>query len=279
MAPHSSTLAWKIPWMEEPGRLQSMGSLSRTRLSIFTFTHWRRKWQPNPVFLPGESQEQGSLVGCYLWGCTESDTTEVIQQQQVYSSLLKTSKGPLFLSPSDVSQKLPGSSPSGSRVIRRGDGVDVLGKNLFNYRYIERLETDSVVGKLVEKRRLNNLVYVEYQSPPTQATGVFPFSRRRGGTEASLVQSQKPGKISRLGEYPHTQQEFSQKNREQERMTWGNQSFQKLIPFLYFWICLYTFCYIQGSIQSHAGVSSPDLYQNQVLHIKRSQGFYIIFWP
>ena len=38
MAAHSSTLAWKIPWMEEPGRLQSMGSLSRTRLSDFTFT-------------------------------------------------------------------------------------------------------------------------------------------------------------------------------------------------------------------------------------------------
>ena len=38
MAPHSSTLAWKIPWMKEPGRLQSMGSLSRTRLSDFTFT-------------------------------------------------------------------------------------------------------------------------------------------------------------------------------------------------------------------------------------------------
>ena len=38
MAPHSSTLAWKIPWMEEPGRLQSMGSLSQTRLSDFPFT-------------------------------------------------------------------------------------------------------------------------------------------------------------------------------------------------------------------------------------------------
>ena len=38
MAPHSSTLAWKIPWMEEPGRRQSMGSQSRTRLSDFTFT-------------------------------------------------------------------------------------------------------------------------------------------------------------------------------------------------------------------------------------------------
>ena len=73
MAPHSSILAWKIPWMEEPGRLQSMGSLRVghdwvTSLSLFTFTHWRSKWQPTPMFLPGESQERGSLVGCCLWG-------------------------------------------------------------------------------------------------------------------------------------------------------------------------------------------------------------------
>ena len=78
MAPHSSTLAWKIPWMEEPGRLQSMGSRSRTRLSNFTFTFmcWRRKWQPTPAFLPGESQGRGSLVCCRLWVRTESHTTE-----------------------------------------------------------------------------------------------------------------------------------------------------------------------------------------------------------
>ena len=81
MAPHSSTLAWKIPWTEEPGRLQSMGSWRvghdfETSLSLFTFMHWRRKWQPTPVFLPGESQGRGSLVGCRLWGRTESDTTE-----------------------------------------------------------------------------------------------------------------------------------------------------------------------------------------------------------
>ena len=76
MATHSSTLAWKIPWMEEPGRLQSMRSL-RVRHN-FTFMHWRRKWQPTPVFLPGESQGRGSLVGCRLWGRAESDTTEVI---------------------------------------------------------------------------------------------------------------------------------------------------------------------------------------------------------
>ena len=81
MAPHSSTLAWKIPWMEEPGRLQSMGSLRvwhdwATSLSLFTFMHWRWKWQPTSVFLPRESQGWGSLVGCRLWGRTESDTTQ-----------------------------------------------------------------------------------------------------------------------------------------------------------------------------------------------------------
>ena len=79
MAPHSSTLPWKIPWTEEPGRLQSMGSLGvdlATSLSLFTFMHWRRKWQPTPVFLPGESQGWESLAGCRLWGRTESDTTE-----------------------------------------------------------------------------------------------------------------------------------------------------------------------------------------------------------
>ena len=53
-----------------------------TSLSLFTFTHWRRKWQPTPVFLPGESQGWGSLVGYRLWSRTESDTTEATQQQQ-----------------------------------------------------------------------------------------------------------------------------------------------------------------------------------------------------
>ena len=67
MAPHSSTFAWKTPWTVEPGRL---------RPSDFTFTHWRRKWQPTPMFLPGESLGRGSLVGCRLWGHTESDMTE-----------------------------------------------------------------------------------------------------------------------------------------------------------------------------------------------------------
>ena len=75
-------LPGESPWMEEPGRLQSMGSLrvghdQRTSLSLFTFMHWRRKWQSTPVFLPRESQGRGILLGCRLWGRTESDMTEV----------------------------------------------------------------------------------------------------------------------------------------------------------------------------------------------------------
>ena len=71
MAPHSSTLAWKIPWTGKPGGLQSMESRRvrhewATSLSLFTFMHWRRKWQPTPVFLPGESQARRSLVGCQM---------------------------------------------------------------------------------------------------------------------------------------------------------------------------------------------------------------------
>ena len=56
-------------------------------LSIFTFMHWRRKWQPTPVFLPGESQGRGSLVDCCLWGRTESDTTEATYQQHTLLSI------------------------------------------------------------------------------------------------------------------------------------------------------------------------------------------------
>ena len=132
MAAHSSILAWKLSWTEEPGRLLSTGSQrvghdwatslikeylssriafregngtplqhsclenpmgggawwaavhgvagSRTRLSAFTFTfHFRALERematPTPVFLPGESQGWRSLLGCRLWGRTESDTT------------------------------------------------------------------------------------------------------------------------------------------------------------------------------------------------------------
>ena len=75
----SSGQSWEgtlLPW-EEVQFSRSIVSDSATSLSLFTFMHWRRKWRPTPVFLPGESQGRGSLVGCRLWGRTESDTTEV----------------------------------------------------------------------------------------------------------------------------------------------------------------------------------------------------------
>jgi len=78
MATHSSTLAWRIPWAEEPGGLQSMGSL---RLSDFTFTfHFHaleKEMATHSSVLAWRISGTGSLVGCHLWGRTESDTTEV----------------------------------------------------------------------------------------------------------------------------------------------------------------------------------------------------------
>ena len=103
MAPHSSTLAWKIPWAEEPGRLQSMGSQrvrydSATSLSLFTFMHWRRKWQPTPVFLPGESQRRGAWWAA-VYGVAQSRT----RLKQLSSSSSKVGQSrqnfPLFLNP------------------------------------------------------------------------------------------------------------------------------------------------------------------------------------
>ena len=94
MAPHSSTLAWKIPWTGEPGELQSMGSLRvrydwATSLSLFTFMHWRKKWQPTPVFLPREFQGWWSLVGCCLW---------IAQSRTQLKRLSSSSSSILFMS-------------------------------------------------------------------------------------------------------------------------------------------------------------------------------------
>ena len=82
MAPHSSTLAWRIPWTEEPGGLQPMGvTKSRTRLSDFTFTfHFHtleKEMASHSSVLAWRIPGTGELMGCRLWGRTESDTTEV----------------------------------------------------------------------------------------------------------------------------------------------------------------------------------------------------------
>ena len=78
MAPDSNTLPWKIPWMEEPGRLQSMGSIRVGHNFTFTF-HFHaleKEMATHSSVLSGESQGRGSLVGCRLWDHTESDSTE-----------------------------------------------------------------------------------------------------------------------------------------------------------------------------------------------------------
>ena len=75
LATHSSTLAWKIPWTEEPGRLQSMGwHRVGTQLSDFTFMHWRRKWQPTPQCSCLENPRDGGAWWAAVYGVTQSRT-------------------------------------------------------------------------------------------------------------------------------------------------------------------------------------------------------------
>ena len=79
-----------------------------TSLSLFPVMHWRRKRQPTPVFLPGESQGRGSLVGCRLWGRTESDTTEATQQQQQSNNLCPCEFTSFYISQYHFSSHLGG---------------------------------------------------------------------------------------------------------------------------------------------------------------------------
>ena len=125
IATHSSSLTWKLPWTEEPGRLQSMGSRRIghnwvTSLSLFTFMHWRRKWQPTPAFLPGESQGQRSLVGCRLWGRTESDTTEVTAAA---AAAAHTSKVMLKILQARLQQYMNHELPDVQASFRKGRGI------------------------------------------------------------------------------------------------------------------------------------------------------------
>ena len=100
--------AW---WAAVHGVAKSWTQLSDFTLT-FPFMHWKRKRQSTPVFLPGESQEQGSLVGCHLWGPTELDITEVIQQQHhaqktipQLSVILKYIKDQFMVSPKPDSNR------------------------------------------------------------------------------------------------------------------------------------------------------------------------------
>ena len=91
MATHSSTLAWRIPGTGEPGRLQTMGSQRAghnwaSSLSLFTFMHWRRKWQPTPVFLPGNPRDGGAW-----WAAVSGVTQSWTQLKQLSSSSSKNS--------------------------------------------------------------------------------------------------------------------------------------------------------------------------------------------
>ena len=118
LAPHSSTLAWKIPWTDEPGRLQSMGSQRaghdwETSLSLFTFMHWRRKWQPTPVFLL-ENPRDGGAWRAAIYGVTQSWTRLkwlskhkylftgiglwVLRSQELWSGQIKSCTDPSILS-------------------------------------------------------------------------------------------------------------------------------------------------------------------------------------
>ena len=122
MAPHSSTLAWKIPWTEEPGRLQSMGSRRvrhdwATSLSRFTFMHWRRKRQPTPVFLPWRIPGMGSHRVGHDWsdlavaavaavaGKLTSQFTSKLQKRANYNwgACLRAKSGPPLCNPIDYS--------------------------------------------------------------------------------------------------------------------------------------------------------------------------------
>ena len=77
---------WTSRWLSHLSKICLSLEHSVASLSLFTFMHWRRKWQPTPVSLPGESQGRGSLVGWRLWGRTEWDTTDAASQQQQQQS-------------------------------------------------------------------------------------------------------------------------------------------------------------------------------------------------
>ena len=137
---HSSTLVWRIPWMEEPERLHSMGSRRvvhdwAASLSLFTFMHWRRKWQPTPVFLPGESQgrEPGGLpsMGLHTVGHDWRDLAAGAAAAQSYLT---------FCDPVDYPHQAPLSMEISQAILLEcfiiGRTISVLSQSGFIYLFI-----------------------------------------------------------------------------------------------------------------------------------------------
>ena len=125
-----------------------------------------------------------------------------------------------------------GSSPGGSRVIRRWSRRPR--KNLFNYRYRGRLETDSVVGELVEKRGwitgLHGIPITTYVGH--RHLSILPKERRHWGLPGPISEAQ--AELAGLVSTHISDGNSARKAESKKEMTWGNQSFQKLIRFLYF---------------------------------------------
>ena len=167
-----------------------------------------------------------------------------------------------------------GSSPGGSRVIQRWGWNRHPGKNLFNYRYRKRLETDSVVGKLTEKKRLNKWFTwnTNHHLRRPQASFHSPEGEEALTPPRSNLRS--PGKISRLDEYPRTRWKFSQKGKEWHGVislsrNWSN--------FFIFQVCLYTFLlYIGMNTKSRGGQQTWPLSQSGASYkiIQRSYEFH-----
>ena len=137
MAPHSSTLAWKIPWMEEPGRLQSMGSLRvrydwGTSLSLFTFTcHFHaleKEMATHSSVLAWRIPGTGEPDGCCLWGRTESDMTEATAAAAVW---LSTPMWELWLKTLDVQSTEPSPLDPGRISLCQGGTWYIVGWMVF----------------------------------------------------------------------------------------------------------------------------------------------------
>ena len=126
---------------------------------------------------------------------------------------------------------VPGASPSGSRVIWRLGRSRRPGRNLFNYRYRGRLETDSVVGELVEKR---GWITGLHGIPITTYVGHRRLlkERRHWGLPGPISEAQ--AELAGLVSTHISDGNSARKAESEKEMTWGNQSFQKLIRFLYF---------------------------------------------